>query len=72
MTQGMVGIINAMLAAVFGALLAIQGGASTAAAVGAGGLFLAVALGAQLVYGFVIFQRLREGMTFHFPSGSGD
>jgi hypothetical protein len=70
MTQGMVGIINAMVAAVFGALLAIQVGASVAVAVGAGGLFLATTLGAQLAYGFLTFRHIRERLTVHFPSSS--
>ena len=68
MTQGMVGIINAMVAAVFGALLAIQVGAPSATAVGAGALFLTVALGTQLAYGRWTFRRLRERMTVRFPS----
>lgn len=72
MTQGMVAIINSMVAAVFGALLAIQAGAPAAVAVGAGGLFLAVTLGGQLAYGLWTFRRVRERMTVHFPSSSGD
>ena len=72
MTQGMVGIINAMVAAVFGALLAIQAGASAAVAVGTGGLFLAVTLGAQITFGLSTFQRIRERLSVQFPSSSGD
>jgi hypothetical protein len=72
MTQGMVGIINAMVAGVFGALLAIQTGASATVAVVAGGLFLAGTLGAQFAYGLSTFQRIRERMTVQFPSSSRD
>lgn len=72
MTQGMVGIINSMVAGVFGFLLAIQAGTSAAVGMGAGGLFLAVTLGLQLAYGRLTFRRIREGMTVHFPSSSGD
>jgi hypothetical protein len=68
MTQGMVGIINAMVAAVFGALLAVQVGASTAVAVGAGAIFLAFALGLQLALGLATLHRIRDHMTFRFPS----
>jgi hypothetical protein len=72
MTQGMVGIINAMVAAVFGALLAIQAGTSAAVAVVAGGLFLTATLGAQLAYGLSTLRRIHQRMTFHFPSPPGD
>ena len=72
MTQGMVGIINAMVAAVFGALLAIQAGSSAAVAVGAGALFLTATLGAQLAYGLSTLRRIHQRMTFHFPSPPGD
>jgi pimeloyl-ACP methyl ester carboxylesterase len=41
-------------------------------AVGAGGLFLAAALGAQLRYGLSTFQRINDRMSNHFPSPSGD
>jgi hypothetical protein len=71
MTQGMVGIINAMVASVFGALLAIQAGTSVAVAIGAGGLFLGAALGAQLAFGLRAFRRIRDRLTVHFPSTSG-
>jgi hypothetical protein len=67
-TQGMVGIINSMLAAVFGALLAVLVGVPTATAVAIGAVVLVVAFGLQLVFGLSIYERLRDGMTFHFPS----
>jgi small-conductance mechanosensitive channel len=70
MTQGMVGIINAMVAAVFAALLAALVGAPTVMVVGAGALALALALAAQLAVGLSALERLRERMTFHFPSAS--
>ncbi|HET7702519.1 MAG TPA: hypothetical protein VFK35_03910 [Candidatus Limnocylindrales bacterium] len=72
MTQGMVGIINAMVAAVFGALLAIQAGAPTPLAVGAGGISLVAALAAQLAYGLRMFRRIRGRLTVHFPTSFGE
>ena len=72
MTQGMVGIINAMVASVFGFLLATLLGAPTAAAVAAGALLLAVTLWLQVVMGVSMHRRLRESLTVHFPSVSND
>jgi hypothetical protein len=72
MTQGMVGIINAMVAGVFGFLLVMLLGAPTAEAVAAGALFLAVALALQVVVGVATYRRLRESLTIHFPSVSVD
>jgi hypothetical protein len=71
-TQGMVGIINSMLAAVFGSLLAVLMGASTAMAVAVGALVLAIAFGLQMAFGLSIYERLRDRMTFHFPSPLDD
>ena len=67
-TQGMVAILNSMLAAVFGALLAVLMGASTPSAVAVGALVLAAAFGLQLAFGLSIYERLRDGMTFRSPS----
>ena len=72
MTQGMVGVINAMVASVFGFLLATFLGAPTAEAVATGGLLLAVSLGLQVVVGVAVYRRLRESLTFQFPSASND
>ena len=71
-TQGMVGVLNAMLAAVFGGLLGTLSGWSTAAAVGFGAVLFAVAFGAQLAYGVAIYERYRDGLTVRFPSGPGE
>jgi hypothetical protein len=67
-TQGMVGILNSMLAAVFGALLAVLIGASTPAAVAVGASVLAIAFGLQMAFGLSIYERWRDRMTFNFPS----
>jgi hypothetical protein len=68
MTQGMVGTINAMVAAVFGALLAVQVGASADVAIGAGAIILAFALGLQLALALATYEHLRDRMTFRFPA----
>lgn len=68
MTQGMVGIINAMVAGVFGFLLARYLGAPTAESVAVGALFLSVALGLQFVVGVSMYRQVRESLTIHFPS----
>jgi hypothetical protein len=68
MTQGMVGIINAMVAGVFGFLLAVFLGATTGEAITAGVLLLGVTLGLQVVVGVAMYRHLRESLTFHFPS----
>jgi hypothetical protein len=67
-TQGLVGVLNSMLAAVFGALLAVLVSASTPVTVAVGALVLAVAFGLQIAFGLSIYERLRDGMTFRFPS----
>jgi hypothetical protein len=72
MTQGMVGIINAMVAGVFGFLLATFMGAPAAAAGAAGALLLAITLGLQVVVGVSMHRRLRESLTSQFPSVSND
>ena len=68
MTQGTVGIINAMVAGVFGALLVVQLGGSSTAALGAGALFLSVSLGLQLAFGLSTLHRARDRMTVRLPS----
>ena len=72
MTQGMVGIINAMVAGVFGFLLAIFLYAPTAGAVAIGVLLLTATLGLHVVVGVSMYRRMRESLTFHFPSVSND
>ena len=72
MTQGMVGIINAMVAGVFGFLLAGFLGASTVEAVAAGTFLLAITHGLQAVDGVSAYRHLREGLTSRFPSVSSD
>ena len=72
MTQGMVGIINAMVAGVFGFLLAAFLGTPTADAVAAGALLLAFTLGSQVVVAVSMYRRLRESLTSHFPSVPND
>jgi hypothetical protein len=67
-TQGMVGVIDSMLAAVFGALLAVLVGSSTATAVVVGAIMLAAAFGLHLGFGLSIYERLRRGMIYHFPN----
>ncbi len=67
-TQGMVGIIDSMLAGVFGALVAILAGSSAAAAVLVGILALAAAVGLHVLIGVSIYERLRAGMTSRFPT----
>ncbi|HJW21457.1 MAG TPA: hypothetical protein VJ506_03415 [Candidatus Limnocylindrales bacterium] len=67
-TQGMVGIIDSMLAGVFGAQVAILAGASTAAAVAVGILAVAAAFGLHVLVGVSIYERLRAGMTSRFPT----
>ncbi len=66
-TQGMVGILNAMLGAVFASLLAVLIGASAPLAVAVGALAFAAAFGLQLVYGVAIYERLRDGLSVRFP-----
>jgi hypothetical protein len=67
-TQGLVGIIDSMLAGVFGGLLADLVGAATVMALGIGALALAFVFGFHLAYGVSIYGRVREGMAFRFPS----
>jgi hypothetical protein len=69
-TEGMVGVLNSMLAAVFGALLAVLLGASTAITLGVGALMFAVAFGAHMAFGVSIYERLRDRMDVRFPPGS--
>jgi hypothetical protein len=69
-TQGMVGIIDSMLAGLFGALVAIVVGALTAAAVGIGILAGTTAFGLHVLAGVSIYERLRAGMTARFPATS--
>lgn len=71
-TQGMVGVIDSMLAGVFGALVAILAGVSTAAAVPVGVLAAAAAFGLHVFVGVSIYERLRDGMTSRFPTTSAD
>ena len=72
MTQGMVGIINSMVAGVFGFLLATSLGAPTGEAMAAGVLLLVVMLGSQVVVGVSAHRRLRASLRFHFPSAAND
>lgn len=67
-TQGMVGIIDSMLAGVFAALVAILAGFSTATAVVVGSLGLAAAFGLHVLIGVSIYERLRAGMSSGFPT----
>ena len=71
MTQGMVGIVNAMVAGVFGFLLATDLGAPATGATGAGALVLVLALGLQAVVGASTYRHRRDAMTVQFPSASG-
>lgn len=72
MTQGMVATINAMVAAVFGSLLAVLLGATTSEAAGSGALFMSGTLGLQVVLGLSMYRRLRDEMAVHFPNPSGN
>ena len=67
-TQGLVGIIDSMLAGVFGALLAVLVGAATVVALGLGALALGSVFGLHLAYGVSIYGRVRDGMASRFPS----
>ena len=71
-TQGMVGIINSMLAAIFGALLAVLFDAPIPVTVAVAALGLVVAFVLHMAFGLAICERLRDGMTFHFPSPPGE
>jgi hypothetical protein len=68
MTQGMVGLINAMVAGVFGFLLATFLGAAAAEAVAAGAFAVALMVAVQVVVAGWVHRRLREQLTVHFPS----
>jgi hypothetical protein len=72
MIQGMVGIVNAIVAGVFGFLLAAYLAAPTTWAVGAGALLLVLTLGLQAVVGASMYRRRRDTMTVRFPSASSD
>ena len=67
-TQGMVGIINSMVAGVFGALLAFLLGAATIVTVVVGAIGFAAAFAVQMVFGVSIYERLVGGMDFQFPA----
>jgi hypothetical protein len=72
MTQGMVGVINAFVAGVFGFLLALDLGHSAAVAIASAALLLILTLGLQVRAGVSTYHRLRDSMTVHFPSPSSD
>ncbi len=69
-TQGMVGIIDSMLAGVFGALVAVLTGVPILAAAGLGLLGLAAAFGLHMVVGVSIYGRVRSDITARFPTSA--
>jgi hypothetical protein len=68
MTQGMVGIIDAMVAGVFGFLLTLFLGGATTVALVAGALFVAVTLALHAHVGLSMYRHMRASLTFNFPS----
>ena len=72
MTQGMVGIVNAMVAGVFGFLLATDLGAPATGAVVAGAVLVASTVGLQAAIGASMYRRRRDTLTVHFPSAGSD
>jgi hypothetical protein len=68
MTQGMVGAINAMVAGVFGFMLARSVDAPTAAVVASAGASCVIAVVAQTVLGISTYRQLRREMAVRFPS----
>jgi hypothetical protein len=68
MTQGMVGLINAMVAAAFGFALALLVDLPVGAAIGVAALLLVGALVAQMRLGRWIYGRLDRSMRSRFPA----
>jgi hypothetical protein len=67
-TQGLVGVLNSMLAGVFGGLVGLLAGAPLGISVVAGGVVLGIAFAAQMAYGVSIYERSRAELTVRFPS----
>ncbi len=71
-TQGMIGVLNSMLAGVFGGLLAHLVLGSIAVSLVVGAMALGLAFAAQMAYGVSIYERSRAAMSFRFPTPSLD
>jgi hypothetical protein len=72
MTQGMVGIINSIVAAAFGFLVGLPFGLAWPGAASVGAVLLAVTLALELAAGLSGYRAIRDGMDVRFPSAADD
>lgn len=68
-TQGLIGVLNSMVAGIFGGFVGLLAGAPLGISVVAGGVVLGLAFTGQMAYGVSIHERSRAALVVRFPSG---